>query len=424
MKILIEQGCYPCFNIGDLAMLQVTYAHLRQRWPEADILVPTLAPDLLAFYLPEAVPVDAGGRALWFFPYLSPLRRLARSPGLQAQVESLEQRLHRAAPHTVQSYLVKRLRKFDAPLAAQAEAFAAVLAEVDLVVASGGGYITDVFYGHARRIVTTMGRLAKRGVPLALFGQGLGPFTGPELYAWSRWTFRQARLITLREARESPRILREMGLPESRFTVTGDDAVSLAFPHRPAQLGTALGLNVRLSAYAELSDAMLADLQAGLQTLAARLQVPFLAVPISRKMVPGEYSDSMAFTRLTEGLPVPLEDGADLAEVQQVIRQAGRCRVVVTGSYHSAVFPLSQGVPVVALAKSQYYADKFQGLADQFGPGCTVLRLDEPGLPERLVTTVLDLWKRADELRPGLLQAAERQSDLSQAAYARFFAEL
>ena len=31
-------------------------------------------------------------------------------------------------------------------------------------------------------------------------------------------------------------------------------------------------------------------------------------------------------------------------------------RLVITGSYHAGVFALAQGVPVLALAKSAYYA--------------------------------------------------------------------
>ena len=46
-----------------------------------------------------------------------------------------------------------------------------------------------------------------------------------------------------------------------------------------------------------------------------------------------------------------------------VIERVGECRVVVTGSYHGAVFALAQGIPVVALVKSPYYVNKMAGLA-------------------------------------------------------------
>ena len=90
---------------------------------------------------------------------------------------------------------------------------------------------------------------------------------------------------------------------------------------------------------------------------------------------------------------------------QDVIRRVGECRVVVTGSYHAGVFALSQGIPVVGLSRSDYYDDKFLGLADQFGPGCCLVALDEAGTAHALVARVRELWREADELRqriPGL----------------------
>jgi colanic acid/amylovoran biosynthesis protein len=95
------------------------------------------------------------------------------------------------------------------------------------------------------------------------------------------------------------------------------------------------------------------------------------------------------------------------------------CRVVVTGSYHAGVFALSCGVPAIGIAKSQYYVEKFCGLAAQFGPGCEVATLDDPDF-ERVLREKIDrLWTAAAQLRPGLLQAAARQIALGRAAYGR-----
>jgi hypothetical protein len=64
--------------------------------------------------------------------------------------------------------------------------------------------------------------------------------------------------------------------------------------------------------------------------------------------------------------------------------------------------------------------DKFVGLNDQFGDVCPVVRLDERGYERQLEHAIRDLWERADELRPGLVRAAEQQIELSRAAYRRF----
>ena len=52
----------------------------------------------------------------------------------------------------------------------------------------------------------------------------------------------------------------------------------------------------------------------------------------------------------------------------RLIEQISRCRLVIVGSYHAAVFALAQGVSAIGLAGNAYYLQKFEGLAaNQFG---------------------------------------------------------
>ena len=79
-----------------------------------------------------------------------------------------------------------------------------------------------------------------------------------------------------------------------------------------------------------------------------------------------------------------------------LIKQTARCRIVVTGAYHAAVFALAQGIPVVCLSNSPYYLAKFQGLEDLFGLGCATVRLSEPDLPARLAAAIERTWNSAE----------------------------
>jgi colanic acid/amylovoran biosynthesis protein len=94
--------------------------------------------------------------------------------------------------------------------------------------------------------------------------------------------------------------------------------------------------------------------------------------------------------------------------------------VVVAGSYHAGVFALAGGVPVVGLARSAYYVDKFRGLADQFGHGCEVVLLkdEEDGAIE---TAIEYLWQAAEDLRPHLLAAAADQIAAGHRAYRKAY---
>ena len=65
MKILIDNGCHDLRNMGDVAMLQVAVARLKQMWPEAEVQVITEDPHRLKKYCPDARAVSAHGRNLW-----------------------------------------------------------------------------------------------------------------------------------------------------------------------------------------------------------------------------------------------------------------------------------------------------------------------------------------------------------------------
>jgi colanic acid/amylovoran biosynthesis protein len=94
--------------------------------------------------------------------------------------------------------------------------------------------------------------------------------------------------------------------------------------------------------------------------------------------------------------------------------------VLVTGSYHAAVFALAQGIPAVCLALNPYYAQKFLGLADLFGEdGCVVVTRDSRGDIPHLAERLTKVWETADEHRSGLLAAARDQVEAGRGAYAR-----
>jgi colanic acid/amylovoran biosynthesis protein len=92
---------------------------------------------------------------------------------------------------------------------------------------------------------------------------------------------------------------------------------------------------------------------------------------------------------------------------------------VVTGTFHAGVFALAQGIPVVGLARSRMYEQKFESLADQFGPGCQVVRLDRPAFRDELATAMDSAWRDAEQLRPTLLRTAHELAVLGRDAYGR-----
>jgi colanic acid/amylovoran biosynthesis protein len=213
-------------------------------------------------------------------------------------------------------------------------------------------------------------------------------------------------------------LLASLGVAKDRILVTGDDAVELAYARRPPRLGAGLGVNLRVAAYAGTTPEHLAALRTGLLGVAQACAAPLVPVPVSRNRAD---SDSESLRLLLQGQDRLVVGTFEPDSAEQLIDQVGLCRLVITGSYHGAVFALSQGIPAVCLVRSPYYAHKFLGLQGLFPAGTGVLYLDEREFSERLLDMAKTLWASAASLRSQLLAAAAEQVQASHRAYQHLF---
>ena len=249
-----------------------------------------------------------------------------------------------------------------------------------------------------------------------MMGQGIGPLTDPVLCARARSVLPRVDLIAVREERASRPLLRSLGVPSGRIVVTGDDAIELAYRPERSGFANGLGVNVRLAGYSQVSEPDLEPLRRVLRQAAESRDARLVPMPIATL---ASESDASAIATLLTGCSNVFDSQKPATSPADILDLVRLCRVVVTGSYHAGVFALSCGVPAIGIAKSQYYVEKFCGLAAQFGPGCEVATLDDPDF-ERVLREKIDrLWASAEQLRPGLLQSAARQIALGRAAYGR-----
>jgi polysaccharide pyruvyl transferase WcaK-like protein len=418
MRILVENGCYGLLNMGDVAMLQVAVARLSHLWPDAVIEVVTARPDLLAIYCPHTRPIPVRGRTTWLED-----KRL------------LGGRLYRLWPNPIDGYLSKfdRRIRFRWPLLAyrwisltskfarsrsikDVATFLQAVLEADLVIVAGGGNLTDVFARYATRLLDILGLATRYGKVTTMFGQGIGPIQNRLLLAKAKAVLPSLDLIAMREQRAGLPLLKSLGTTPERVVVTGDDAIELAYKARDATFGSGIGVNLRIASYSEVHGDHLEVVRTTLCAAAQRYRARIIPVPISHY---ADQSDPKAIRELLYGYDDASDGGEHLDSPSKVFSQISDCRLVVTGSYHAAVFALAQGIPVVGLVKSPFYIDKFLGLADQFGVGCDVISLDDPRWPEKLSAAIDAAWGSAEHVRPHLLEAARQQIACSRAAYQR-----
>jgi len=403
-QLLVLPGTHDCANLGDLAMLQVALERLKGLWPAAVLRVLTHDAAALTACCPGVEPVPLRGRNRWLKVQALP-RWLF--PGIRPE-------FRRSFP--LRADRVWKLGLFLWPAQYRmARRFVEAMFHSDLFVMAGCGVLADVFGFNARRILDTFDAAHRCGIPTALLSQGIGPIEDPALFRRASEVLPHLGRIFIRERRATLSLLQRMSVPGEKIAVTGDDAVELAFRERRADEGTGIGVNLRIARYSLLGQPAVDVVRHVLTGKAGQHGVRLLGFPIS---CGGAESDLQTLAQLFRGWEGRGEVGDNLRTPVDVVRRLSECRVVVTGSYHGAVFALSQGIPAVCLAESAYYQDKFRGLADQFGAGCIVLRAGEPDFAHDLAAAFDGLWSQAVALRPPLLRAAERQVDEARAAYA------
>jgi len=402
MRVLIDSGTTNCRNLGDVAVLQAAVERLRAF--DRDVVMDVFTADAaeLQRQCPGVRPVDEEARRRWVAAEMGSDREDRGAPG--RPVDRLRA-------------LIRRVRRRRRPGTYSVTGVAARMDEADLYVACGQATLADVDRPHALRLLRTAMLALARGIPVAFLSQGIGPLTDELVLDLARTVFRSAAVVGIREDRVAGKLLQQLGVPQDRIFLTGDDAVEAAYTARAATGGRGLGVHLRIAPLAASEPGTVERLRPILQNFARAQGAPMVPLPISHDRDGGAY-DPATIRALLAGYADESDGGATTDTPARLIRAAGDCRIVVTGAYHAAVLALAQGIPAICLGRSEYYLQKFRGLVDGFGAGCQVVHLDEPELGQRLRVAMDAAWSRADSLRQPLIESASGQIESGHAAYA------
>ena len=431
-RILVENGEYWLRNHGDLAMLAATISRLRDWWPHARIAVLTEVPALLRAYFPGVEPISGYDNDPWAKPSWVELLAGRLGPRIVGPIALGRLRLRVWLARKARPIVSKISRPLTltsptntttSPEAATTKyvlppGSAAAAREASLVVALGGGYLTDADPAQTVRALTLLEYASDQGVRAVLVGQGIGPLEDPALQRRAAETLPKMDFIGLREGRRGPEILRRAGVSSDRVMVTGDDAIELAYAARSESPGSGLGVCVRIAAYTPLRRSAHETVGRVVRRESTRYGARLVPLIISEH--PSE--DRCGTLPLVRGAGKVARPLPRYAHPAQVAQRVAVCRIVVTGAYHLAVFALSQGIPVVAMTSSRYYDDKFLGLADMFGVGLTLVRLDDASLEHELTDGISRSWEQAPSVRAELRAQARQQIDACREAFGRIFA--
>lgn len=394
MRILVDHGSNTFENLGDLAMLQVCAARLRQHWPDARLRVITRDSTALATHLKDVEPVE-----LTYPGGLSAFREVVW-PRLRSAALAIAQRIEARAALSIRGSYHRTLIR--------------ALADCDILVHAGAGVLADPFPSACARRLVTFEEATARRIPTGLFGQGIGPLTIPSLRSKAKTVLPRMNLIGARDMATLQRLADEFEVSHDRMRFTGDDALSLGYDQRPRLLGSELGINARRSQSTRVTTSDSRWMADQLAALAEQIE-PAMVTPIAIHR-----SDQKSTQSMLAGLPTHRHGPRHDHSVPALLRAIGKCRLVICTSYHCAVLALAQGIPAICLYRTDYYQAKFNGLCDLFPQGCRRIDLRRSGDRTRLPSLALELWRQAEELRHGILRSAADQIHRSEDAYLAF----
>jgi len=417
MRILVgtglNQGSAEYQNIGDIAMLQVTVSRLAELWPEAEILVLTDSEKGLARFCPQAKPLSRVGAQTWLVDGVitGPLH-VWLPAWITKHIRRSKRWLRAHAPGVIDVLLRGRFSLHDGEARGpKVESFVRAIRSCDLLVLAGSGGFADSCRDwnlYALGLIEVALALHKQ---VALFGQGIGPIADAEILDRMREILSRVSLLASRGSRGADAIAAELNVPKAVFITTGDDAIEPAYRARAKSLGSGIGVNLRVASYSGVSDADADEVGAVLRDFAVGHGAELVPMPIA---LHGVADDRKSIEQI---LGVPIASMPMLDSPEAIYAQTAKCRLVVTGAYHAAVFALAQGVPAICICGSDYYAAKFEGLRCLFGEGCMVVNLQESNSLATLSNCCSDIWRQADQRRADLQIQACEQIEASRKAY-------
>ena len=230
----------------------------------------------------------------------------------------------------------------------EARQFVEFMKTIDLVVATGSGGINDEFAYHAVMVLLMLHLARSMEIPVAMFGQGLGPVTNPHLRSVMQQVLPQVNFLGLREGRHGLPLAESLGVPREKIEVTGDGGLEIAHLSKPETIGSAVGVNVRMTDYSGVNargDRRIGrcDFGGGDSGWMRRAYRCRFALPTDGA------SDLEVTAPILKRCPEVIDVPPTVARLQELMPYVAQCRCVVTGSYHAGVFALAMGIPVVGI---------------------------------------------------------------------------
>ncbi len=440
MRILLDQAFHDHRNKGNNALLEAALNRLRTFWPMASFDVISISPHFCKIYFPGTNPVNPHNlhqveskfdllhkvmpKFLWHF--LFELREalyfrtglLFKSDNIRLSVLSWFRKNDRDQNLEIDFSNATVPVPNPTDTFQGSPEFISNLKGYDFYITTGGGYMCDSDKEILPELFERIETAVSLSIPVFMVSQGVGPMADLELIARAKQVLPIVDYIFYRNQRFGQPLLNSLGVSPDHMMMTGDDALEMAYNARPETPGDGIGISLRVAPYTQISTHQLENVRHILHRIAQEHSTRLIAVAISSAY---HEADITHIKYVTDGYRNSLVGWKKLDTPLDAIRKAGQCRLMVSGTYHGAIFALAQGIPVVGVANSVEYYNKLSELSDEFGSGCQVILLEGDKHFEKFAIAIEDAWRSSDTIRPSLLDAAARLIELQHSAYRRIY---
>lgn len=398
-------------------MLKAAYSRIVSIVPGASIYIITVDSDRLKKFCPNAHAVDATMINYWRNTKVFPVSNKLLPKFLIKYLLRFEDYIKYTFPKLAQA-LMRLTSKLTKISVEPVEKWLDLVASMDCVIATGGGYINDSFIFHATGICNTLSFAQNLYKPTAMLGQGIGPISDKVLKEKIIRVLQSVQLISLREKLTGLAILKKWKINSDVIKVTGDDALEFAIGGADSSIEkNCAGINLRLSNYSGISTAQVNLLREFLKDFHEKMSLPYMPIPIDCSE---KDSDEKSIMQLIDQRDIS-KDYKFPKMPEDLCKLIACCKFVITGSYHAAIFSVAQGIPVIGLVHSQYYQYKFDGIIDMFGSGVFVVDFRKSEAMKDLGNALDRALKFSDTDRDTLVQSAIKQKSSGENSYQQFF---
>jgi polysaccharide pyruvyl transferase WcaK-like protein len=257
-----------------------------------------------------------------------------------------------------------------------------VISELDALIYLGGGYLNSWHVKADTYLFLLSAEVAlELGIPTYASGINLGPLNRLDR-RWVAPVLNRFELIGCRDRKQSFELAEAMGIrADGRLHYSSDDAICLASEPTTAleklvsDLGSYLALQVH---YWRLDDtrwhAFVNRLADAVQNYACARHLAVLMIP----MTFGESAEAFDQAALLEvaalaGSGVRFELAPPNCRPSELKFLFGMAASALVTRHHAMVFSVASGVRTVAISYDQYYRQKLDGVAEDFGEICEVV---------------------------------------------------